>query len=507
MSQKRVLHKYMTRTETLEQLSNRALDDALLGLVAQERDCVADILAHLAEVDRRTMYVADGFSSLFRYAVEHLHMTEAAAGHRITAARLLARFPQIRAMVASGALHVAGLKLLSPHLSDDNHEDLLAAARNKSKRAIEELLAARYPKTDVLPLIVAQAAATNGEPNLGAPPATLVAPTALAAPANGRTEPLSADSFAITFTIDRACKDKLAQAQALLSHRVPGGDVGAILDLALDALLSAVRKQRFAVTDTPRKGRARKPGTRYISAEEKRAVWQRDGERCAFVSETGRRCTETRFLELHHVAPHGRGGAPVANNLQVLCRVHNDYWADVDYGAAHMARVKAAAPARLAARVDTTPPPVPPALIRDATAALSQLGFNAAASHAAVADAAARLAGTCSLEKLLRESLRQAPRPAATGATSAREPIAAYRREPRGSYPGPTGLRHLQAPGLVPKTHRPAASAGRNRNSIQAKPARHAPSRINVLASQRNPLEHHSLHFAETPEQSWPLTS
>ena len=98
-------HTLLPPTNQPKQLSNRALDDALLALVAQERACIADILAHLAEVDRRKMYVADGFASLFRYAVEHLHMTEAAAGHRITAARLLARFPQI---------YANGVKLHSP---------------------------------------------------------------------------------------------------------------------------------------------------------------------------------------------------------------------------------------------------------------------------------------------------------------------------------------------------------------------------------------------------------
>ncbi len=424
-----MLDKSMNRTSPLEQLSNRALDDALLALGAQERVCVADILAHLAEVDRRKMYVADGFASLFRYAVEHLHMTEAAAGHRITAARLLARFPRIHAMVASGALHAAGLELLSPHLTDDNHEELLAAACGQSKRAIEELLAARSPRPDVLPLIVAEPATGNAQ----APPS----PAAPAAPA-GTTRPLSADSFAITFTIDRACKAKLDRAQALLSHRVPSGDVGAIINLALDALLTEVRKQRFAVTDEPRKGRARKPGTRYIPAEEKRAVWQRDGERCAFVSESGRRCTEIRFLELHHVAPHGMGGDPVADNLQILCRVHNNYWADVDYSAAHMARVKAAARARAAGPANPEPPPVPPALIRDATAALRQLGFSASASRTAATGAVASLAGTCTLEQLIRESLR---RPAGSGATPAREPVAAYRCKPRGLFPKKTHVR------------------------------------------------------------------
>ncbi len=439
----------MHRRNRLHQLSNRALDDALAALVATERACVADILAHLAEVDARRMYLAEGYSSLYRYATEHLHMTCAAAGHRITAARLVTRFPEVCDMVASGALHAAGLKLLSPHLTRANHRKLLAAAAGKSKRAIEELLAARHPRSDVLPLIVATSPTSAGA-HAAAAESTSAGAHAAALP-TASAVPLSADSFAITFTIDRACKDKLAQAQALLSHRLPGGDPGAVMNLALDALLAQLRKQRFAVTNAPRAGRARKPGTRYIPAGVRRKVWERDGERCAFVSSAGHRCTETRWLELHHMSPHARGGAAVADNLELMCRAHNGYLAEVDFGVEYIRHVKAdAVRARGAARAaseaapsEAAPPapcapsepvyagPVPSALIRDATSALRQLGFRASVSRAATAAAAARLTHEDSLEQLIRYSLRRAATLATRSASAAGEPVALYEHRAR----------------------------------------------------------------------------
>ncbi len=448
----------MHRRNRLQQLSNRALDEELTALVATERACVADILAHLAEVDERKMYLAEGYSSLYRYATEHPHMTCASAGHRITAARLVARFPEVCGMVETGALHVAGLKLLSPHLTHGNCHELFAAAAGKSKRAIEELLAARYPRSDVLSLIVAatptstgaRAAAAAAEStsagahaaaestSAGAHAATLSAATAV---------PLSADSFAITFTIDRACKDKLTQAQALLSHRLPGGNPGAVMSLALDALLTQLRKQRFAVTDAPRAGRARKPGTRYVPAAARREVWERDGERCAFVSEAGHRCTETRWLELHHAWPHARGGAAVAANLQLMCRAHNAHRAEVDFGVDYIRRIKAdavrtrgaardtsdAVPADAAPAASVPADSVPAALIRDATCALRQLGFSASISRGATAAAATQLTHEGSLEQLIRDSLRRAASLATVGTSSAREPVALYEHKPRRS--------------------------------------------------------------------------
>ena len=54
--------------------------------------------------------------------------------------------------------------------------------------------------SDVLPLIVAQPATGNAEP----------LPSCAAAGSARDPQPLSADSFAISFTIDRECKDKHA---------------------------------------------------------------------------------------------------------------------------------------------------------------------------------------------------------------------------------------------------------------------------------------------------------
>jgi hypothetical protein len=65
---------------------------------------------------------------------------------------------------------------------------------------------------------------------------------------------------------------------------------------------------------------------------------ERDGGQCAYTNpETGRRCSETANLELHHVVPFARGGEPVASNLSLRCRSHNAHQAVLDFGAEHMA--------------------------------------------------------------------------------------------------------------------------------------------------------------------------
>lgn len=72
-------------------------------------------------------------------------------------------------------------------------------------------------------------------------------------------------------------------------------------------------------------------GTRYIPAEVKRAVWKRDDGRCAFRSGS-RQCTETSFLEFHHVEPYAAGGTATVENIELRCRAHNRYEAVLFFG-------------------------------------------------------------------------------------------------------------------------------------------------------------------------------
>ncbi len=155
------------------------------------------------------------------------------------------------------------------------------------------------------------------------------------------------------FTASAETYEKLRLAQALLRHQIPDGDLGTIVDRALTVLLADLARKKFAATDRPRGGRGTAPGSRHIPAEVKRAVWLRDGGRCAFVGSNGRRCTEQGFLEYHHVTPYAAGGASTADNLQLRCRAHNGYEAERYFG-------RRTPPVVREARAPDVHPPEPP---------------------------------------------------------------------------------------------------------------------------------------------------
>lgn len=105
-----------------------------------------------------------------------------------------------------------------------------------------------------------------------------------------------------------------------------------MFDRALSALLVELEKTRLAVASQPRAARTSDPGSRHIPAAVKRSVWKRDGGQCAFSGARGR-CTERGFLQFHHVRPFAAGGAAVDENIELRCAAHNQYEADLFFGA------------------------------------------------------------------------------------------------------------------------------------------------------------------------------
>ena len=74
---------------TLTGLSDKILLSRLHELVKNEKQTTLSILLHLAEIGRRDLYLAYGFSSLYDYCVGALGYSRSAAGRRIASARCL----------------------------------------------------------------------------------------------------------------------------------------------------------------------------------------------------------------------------------------------------------------------------------------------------------------------------------------------------------------------------------------------------------------------------------
>ena len=280
---------------SLSHLGDRELLRALAALVARERAVTAALLAHIAEVDARRLYLPAAHPSMFSYCVHALGLSEEAAFKRIHAARTARRFPALFPAPAQGRLHLSAVILLAPHLTAENADDLLASAAHKTKAELERLLAERCPRPDLPARVEAIPPPPSPAPLL---PGDQHAPGRVEAPLPPpRVAPLSPQRYALQFTLDQEAYDDLRYVQALLGHQVPAGDLAQVFGRALKALAETLERTRFAATPRPRRSQRPSPNPRHLPAAVKRAVWQRDGGQCTFLSAAGQRCPARTRLE------------------------------------------------------------------------------------------------------------------------------------------------------------------------------------------------------------------
>ncbi|HEY2941374.1 MAG TPA: HNH endonuclease signature motif containing protein [Vicinamibacteria bacterium] len=331
---------------SLTRLSDDDLVARLKGLVARDHDLTAQIVAHLAELDTRDVFLREGYGSLFVYCRDALGLSEWEAYNRIEVARAARRFPVILDMLAEGLVNLTAVRLLAPHLTLSNHREVLDSARGKRKPEVEEIVATLSPRPDV-PTSVRRLPPPRPEsllvavpvPAMGSPAAPVSAPGTPAIPVvhplpvgPAAVMALSPDRYKLQVTIGGDTLEKLRLAKDMLGHAIPSGDDAVVLDRALTALLAELAKKKFSDTRKPCPSRGTKAAVRDPTAQVKRAVWLRDLGRCAFVGTNSHRCNERRFIEFHHIDPYVLGGEATVDQIQLRCRRHNDYEGRLYFG-------------------------------------------------------------------------------------------------------------------------------------------------------------------------------
>lgn len=335
-------------------------DDALLArvklLADRERFASVELIAHLAEVEARSLHLREGCPSLFRYCKEILHLSEHAAHNRIAAARAARKFPVILDLLADGSLNLTTVTIIAPHLTPENHRPALEEATHRNKEEVEVIKARLAPRPDLAATIrklpspaeiaprpvpegqravpearAAEDGLQDGQPAAQLPPA----------PRRPVIEPLAPERYRLQLTMGKETHDRLRRLQDLLAREIPDGDPAAIVDRALTLLLMDVEKKLGAAA-RPQTPRPTKPRSRHVPAHIRRAVNRRDGGRCAFLARDGRRCTERKFLEWHHVKPYAPDGEMTVENISLRCRAHNVYEAEGIFGRFDPSRVREA---------------------------------------------------------------------------------------------------------------------------------------------------------------------
>ena len=355
-------------------LSTGALEQKLHALAGDERHALADFLVCLAEFDARRAYLDRACSSCFTYLTGRLGFSTSSAFRRIVAARLSAKFPAILERIRGGRLNLISLCMVRNLLCTGNELDLLNNAGTLLQRELEKFVAARSviagsvaarsvamaptgipaqapapllpaPKHDqirFLPVSPAlptsdQAAARNASPTSGvgfsaeSKSEGFVKCADEAVSSNDESCPPNQLSMKVRihFTADAHLVERIEEAKALLSNTYGAASLEQVFSHVLEDFLkrhSARRRELRRFERQKKRAKQPSPESRHIPQAVKDAVWLRDGGRCAFMSEDGRRCGEKNFLHYDHITPWATGGSSTdPSNIRLLCAAHNQH--------------------------------------------------------------------------------------------------------------------------------------------------------------------------------------
>jgi 5-methylcytosine-specific restriction endonuclease McrA len=129
-----------------------------------------------------------------------------------------------------------------------------------------------------------------------------------------------------------------------MRHSNPKGELGIIVERAMDLLLAKVEYEQFGKTSRPRKSKPTPtpdPTASIMSPVEipaavRREVAERDDYQCTYESADGHHCCAREFLQFDHVLPEARGGQSTVENLRLRCGAHNRLAAKEVFGAAYV---------------------------------------------------------------------------------------------------------------------------------------------------------------------------
>ncbi|MDB4942839.1 MAG: hypothetical protein JWP97_2373 [Labilithrix sp.] len=366
---------------------------ALQALRSAKRRIDARMLRMLVEVEDRRLELRSAYTSIYDFCRRFLLMSESGAFRRSVAVKMVRRHPELLEHLAEGHLTLSSMVMLDGLLTHENAASLVASVSGKTTSEVKALLVEQAPRPDVptrLERVVEQA--------------PLLAPAATPTPTSrARIEPLGEARYALQMTVSERLHEKLERARDLLSHRQPDRDLGVTMEAAVDLLIAKLEKERLGASERPRTTPETAVAKAGISRAAVRTVFARDGQRCAYHDENGRRCPSTHMLELDHLQARALGGGDDPGNLGVRCRAHNRLHAEQDFGRAHVEAKIAERRAGTAPLLDRTRETLRGALVG--------LGFKANEAARAIASVASVASITSAgqeppLPELLREALR-----------------------------------------------------------------------------------------------------
>lgn len=343
----------------LKHLSDEGLLESTLNAVQAERDSTAVVLHHLREMDKRRLYSKLKCKNLKDYAVRYLKYSDGEAWMRIAAMQLLKELPEIEEKINDGSLSMTNLAMVKrafgqeatlASVSDkiEIQTDLLQSsqieAQPRSRSQSQPGKPAVRSKDQKLELIEMLENVSKREALK-----IVERETGVKVEATESVRDLADGQVEMKTVVTKETEELIRNLKGLLAHSHPNLSSGDLLNMALRALKEKLEPSKKPKSTFPEKRQSvkkaasaqnakvqqrkatdqNKHSSRYIPAEIRKAVWQRDEAKCT-------NCSSSFALQFEHVVPFAKGGETSVENIKLLCRHCNQRSAIESFGQAKM---------------------------------------------------------------------------------------------------------------------------------------------------------------------------
>jgi len=278
-----------------------ALHEKALGLAKTYKTSEQALLGVLMEMQEKNLFLLLGYKHLFHYVEVGLALGESQAGYFHRVALTSRKVPELKAAVTSGELTLSQARRIAPVITPETAPLWIENAKTMKQKDLEREV-------------------------------TKVNPKALK---KEKVVPLTPERTKVVVAVGRETEDALKRAQDLLSqklgrHASLEDTLGALTKCFLekhDPVKKAERASSRKVKQTTVNASSRKPSSRSangrIPAASLHAVNRRLDGRCAHTDSRGNRCTERKWIHVHHILPRAQGGTHHPDNLTLLCSAHH----------------------------------------------------------------------------------------------------------------------------------------------------------------------------------------
>lgn len=284
---------------SVRRLTDADLERELKDLVQRERDLLEVILHRINEVEIRRLHLERGYPSMYEYLTKECRYSGSAAIRRLEAARLLRVVPAAAEKIEAGELNLSQIGELSRAI--------------KEKEKLTGGRVSALEKSDLVERISGKTAAETQKELAQA----LDLPLQL--PEKQRVQKDESVRLEITLSREQyalflACRDRSAH----VLHKDFGGSNWA-------SLFTMLVEKEFRLKNTEMQKTNSKTVNQTLTPKTRRQTLNRD--RCCQYKdpETGKICGSTYGLEVDHRRPQWAGGTHAPENLQTLCKAHNNH--------------------------------------------------------------------------------------------------------------------------------------------------------------------------------------